>query len=152
MLGQATSFVAVYVYSSTIIGSEGNSSAKSSYDFWALLGAVETGFVIFFAIFVSAMAAKYRVTFFSTMTAKKFAVHRFYRSRGEFGKVDVAFLEHPSYTESIREEVKQWVNERYSTWVEEEPEWFTERVRKSIPIDMIPEEEGGEWKGRTSER
>jgi len=36
------------------------------------------------------------------------------------------------------------VAEHYSALIEEAPEWFTERVRKTIPEDMIPLEEEGE--------
>ena len=139
VLGQATSFVALYFYSrlSTEVGS------KSSRDLWALLGATEAGFVTFFAIFVTAMAAKYRVTFFSTVTGAQFNQGRFQTAMTDKAKSDI-FDKHPSYYDGIRDEVKAWVYANYSTWLEEQPDWFTERVKASIPKDMIPNSEDEE--------
>ena len=38
--------------------------------------------------------------------------------------------------------VKAWVSANYSgTWIEEKPDWFTERVNASISKDMVPESE-----------
>ena len=114
--------------------------AKSSHDMWALLGATEAGFVIFFTIFVGAMAAKYRVTFFSTVTGKRFSQNKFRNATTDQVKCDI-FSDHESFHVAIREEVDAWVRENYSSWTEEKPSWFTERVRKSIPKDMIPNDE-----------
>ena len=43
--------------------------------------------------------------------------------------------------------MKKWVQERWIYWDEDKPEWFTGRVRKSIPVDMIPEVKEEEEKG-----
>ena len=136
VFGQTTSFVALYFYSrlNTEVGS------KSSRDLWALLGATEAGFVTFFVIFVTTMTAKYRVTFFSTVTGAQFNQRRFRTATTEKAKSAI-FFSHPSYHDGIRDEVKAWVSENYSTWIEEKPDWFTERVNASIPKDMIPENE-----------
>ena len=116
------------------------SGTQSSHDLWALLGATEAGFLIFFVIFVKAMAVKYRVTFFSTLTAKQFVQISFRKATSDQAKSDVLRC-HPSYYAGIRDEVKAWVSANYSTWIEEKPDWFTERVKASIPKDMIPESE-----------
>ena len=107
---------------------------------WALLGATEAGFLVFFAIFVGALAKKYRVTFFSTITAKNFRVKTFCEATTDIQKFDLLKC-HPSYYESIRGDVEHWVRDNYETWNEEKPDWFTERVRQRIPKDMIPESE-----------
>ena len=138
VLGQATSFIALYFYSNQ--NTEDGDGAKSSYDLWALLGATEAGFVFFFVLFLGAMAAKYRVTFFSTITAKEFRIKAFRESISDQNKMNILKL-HPSYYKSIRDEVEMWVRDNYETWNEEQPEWFTERVKRSIPKDMIPESE-----------
>ena len=141
VLGQATSFVALYLYSS--IDAEGG--AKSSHNLRALLGATEAGFITFFAIFVGTMSAKFRVTFFSTMTGVQFSERLFQNSNTDIEKIDILGC-HPSYYDGIRDEVKAWVSANYSTWNEERPEWFTERVKKQIPKDMIPDSEAVELK------
>ncbi len=143
VLGQATSFVALYLYESRRVTEGG-----VKRDLRALLGATEAGFIIFFAIFVGLISAKYRVTFFSTLTAKRFKQLRFKVATNDEAKIDI-FGCHPSYYAEIRDEVKAWVSANYSTWIEEQPDWFTERVKASIPKDMIPEEsEEGEEERR----
>ena len=137
VLAQATSFVALYLYSNLEDVERG---AKSSHDLWALLGATEAGFIVFFSIFVGAMAAKYRVTFFSTVTAKRFNHDIFRNATSDVTKINF-FSNHPSYCDGIRDEAKAWVSANYSTWNEERPDWFTERIKASIPKDMIPESE-----------
>ena len=138
VLGQTTSFVALYLYQATL-DAEGGRGAKSlRNNLWSLLGATEAGFVIFFTIFIRTMAAKYRVTFFSTVTAKKFKHDFFRNATSDVSKVTI-FRSHPSYYAGIRDEVKAWVSANYSTWNEEQPDWFTDRVKASIPKDMIPE-------------
>ena len=84
------------------------------------------------------MPEKYRATFFSTETAKQYKQRLFNSATTDEAKVDI-FNNHPSYYSGIRGEVKAWVTENYSVWNEERQEWFTERVKASIPKDMIPE-------------
>ena len=86
------------------------------------------------------IAAKYRATFFSTVTAKKFNQVNFTNATSDKVKAYI-FGCHPSYYAGIRDDVKAWVSANYSTWIEEKPEWFTYRVNASIPKDMIPESE-----------
>ena len=136
LLGQATSFVAVYLYSS--VGTI--HKAFKDDDLWAFVGVLEASFVIFFAMFVATMDQKYRRTFFSRVTAKQYNIMSFREATSDKARHDVFGL-HPSYYRSIRVEVKQWVRQNYNTWLEENPEWFTERLRTRIPIDMIPEGE-----------
>ena len=130
VLGQMTSFVAVQLYSRM-------PEATSSNDLWAFMGALETAFVICFAIFFASIKQKYRATFFSTTTAKQFRIKDFREAKSDFARSNILKL-HPSYYKSVRGEVEQWVRENYETWIEEKPDWFTERARKKIPKDMIP--------------
>ena len=76
------------------------------------------------------------MTFFSTVTAKKFNhnAHRF--GTDDRAKANILGC-HSSYYVGIRDEVKAWVSENYNTWNEEKPDWFTEHVKASIPKDMI---------------
>ena len=79
------------------------------------------------------------------MTAKQFRIQSFHDATTD--RMKIAILKfHPSYYKSIRGEVGQWVKENWENWNEEQPEWFTDRVKASVPKDMIPssEEERGE--------
>ena len=134
ILGQATSFVAAYLHSD-----------KSKLDVTAqslvgLIAALEAGFVVFFAVFIASMAPKYRLTFFSTVTAKQFNIARFRNATSDSARHAVFGL-HPSHYAEIRDDVKRWVGENFSIWVDEAPEWFDDHKKNRIPIDMIPESE-----------
>ena len=157
LLGQASSFVAVYLFA-VRDRSRGVSDATATTDdptiknddaiepwytvnsLWALIAALEAAFVVFFAIFVLIINKKYIPTFFTTMTAKQFRIKLFREATTHQSKIQVLKL-HPSYYASIRGEVTGWVAENYHGWVEERPEWFTDRVQANIPIDMIPEDQ-----------
>ena len=139
LLGQSTSFVVVYLYSLRPTAD----ATISSNDLWALVGALEACFVVFFAVFVGSIAAKFRVTFFSTITGKKFGIKAFHEATTDRVKMNI-LGSHPSYYKSIRGEVEQWVRDNYATWNEEKPDWFTERKKRTIPIDMIPKSEAYE--------
>ena len=79
------------------------------------------------------------------MTAKQYNIQLYHDATSDRMKIDILGL-HPSYHESIRKKIAQWVRENWETWNEEQPEWFTDRVKASVPQDMIPssEEERGE--------
>ncbi len=82
----------------------------------------------------------YRATFVSTATAKQFNHARFRTSVTDQGKVDI-FSKHSVYYEGIWEECELWVKENWEAWNEERPAWFTERVKASVPKEMIPKSE-----------
>ena len=134
VLGQATSFVALYLYSSS-----GLAGAESANRLWALLVSLETAFVAFFAVFVATMK-KNRATFFSTVTGKHFVQLTFEAASNDYARATV-FDVHPTYYAQFRNDVETWVRENYGAWNEERPDWFTERVKASIPVDMIPVDE-----------
>ena len=146
VLGQATSFVAVHLH----LHSQKYPTAYQNR-LWAVVVSVEAVFIVFFAIFVLMMKKEYRASFFSTITAKQFNHNNFRNAASVQAKFSI-FTVHPSMYRDIRDEIKQYVAEHYSALIEERPEWFTERVRKTIPEDMIPLEEEGEDERNSSVR
>ena len=74
------------------------------------------------------------------MTGALFNQRRFQIATTDKAKIEI-FGRHPSYYAAIRDEVKAWVSANYSTWTEEKPDWFTERVKGSIPKDLLTEGE-----------
>ena len=124
----------MYLYSNQ---EDAEGSNRLSRNLWVLLGLAETGFFVFFAVFLGTMKANYRVTFFSVVTAKTFSQASFKNAKTDEARIYI-FDRHPSYNENIRNELKEWVLENFETWVEEKPDWFTERAKASIPLDMIP--------------
>ena len=133
-IGQATSFVAAYLYTRD---GEKMGIVVAPRDIWALMGVLEACFVVFFGAFMAMIKQKYRLTFLSTVTGKQFSVDKFKEAKCDEARIEV-FSKHPSYYESNRKAVKLWVLENYFDWIDERPEWFTERVKALIPIDMLP--------------
>ncbi len=141
VIGQCTSFFAALLF-------EKRDTASEESALWGLLGGLQISFVVFFAVFVATIERKYTPTFFSTMTAKQFRIQAFREAASDSTKANILKL-HPSYYKSIRSEIEQWVKENWDGWIEEEPEWFNDRVKASVPKDMIPTSEV-EGEGRKS--
>ena len=138
LLGQTTSFVSVYLFLSRASERQQDQyDTSSATDLWSLIVLLEVSFAAFFAIFLVSIKREFIVTFFSTVTAKKFNQERFRNATTDHARYDL-LTNHHSYYDEIRGEVKKWVEEKYYDWVEDEPEWFTDRVKASIPKDMIP--------------
>ena len=65
---------------------------------------------------------------------------------------------HESYLRPpFRDDVKEWVQANWYRWEEEQPEWWTDAVKGSIPDDMLPapalkeeEKKGGGSRRRSS--
>ena len=133
--GQSTSFVAVYLF--YMVQEETVDSRFIFGSLWSLLLALEASFVVSFTIFVLSMKKIYISTFFTTMTAKQFNIRRYREATSDRARLAI-FGKHSSYYESIRGELKAWVTENYKNWDEENPEWFTDRIKASVPLDMIP--------------
>jgi hypothetical protein len=129
IIGQATSFLAVYLYS--------RRGYDPSRNLWVVLTFLEVGFLAFFTVFVRTIAAKYRGSFYSTCTAKAHNRDKFFVAKSDHDKIDIFSL-HPSFYEDIKEEVERWVNQNYEKWTSECPDWFTPRIQKRIPAYMIP--------------
>ena len=136
VIGQLTSFVAVYLYS--VLGASGSVASVASL--WYLVCSLELAFVLFFAIFLLSINKKYIGTFFATVTGKHFTAQRFREAGGDRAKNHV-FAMHPAFYAAFRGEVKLWVGENFNKWNEEKPEWFNERLMANIPSDMIPRDE-----------
>jgi hypothetical protein len=137
LIGQATSFFAVYAYA---VGSQEKTIAADTL--LIILGALEASFLLIFALFAANIRREYLVTFFSTQTSKEFIRALFQGATDDFTRSSILTV-HPTYYASIKDEVKQWVVQNYYAWEDDQPEWFTEQVKKSIPADMMPEIGGG---------
>lgn len=118
-------------------------------ELWGLLAGLEICFVVLFSIFVTTMNGAYRKTFFSTVTGKQFKCRNFQEAKSDRERFDI-FLIHHSYYASITVEVREWVRDNWDRWNEEQEEWFTERLKASVPEDMIPAREPEDLEGKIS--
>jgi hypothetical protein len=51
---------------------------------------------------------------------------------------------------SIEGEIKKWVKLNWAKWEEEQPEWFTDVIKATVPVDFIPSD--GDARKRESVR
>ena len=96
-------------------------------------------FNLCFIKFMLLIKKEYRHTFFNTMTAKEFKCDAFRNAKTDEEKFEV-FGSHPSYYESINGDLKIWLAERWTVWMEEKPIWLTIAAKKQIPLELAPRE------------
>jgi hypothetical protein len=137
LLGQCFSFVAVYVYSRSKVNVAEEALAYRMSQLWILLVVFEGGFIISFTIFLATINKSYRSTFFSSISGKQFQ-QKIFRDGDSDEVKSIIFKNHKSYYVDIWSEVDEWVRENWEGWIEEKPEWFNERVKASVPREMIP--------------
>ena len=91
--------------------------------------------VVLNAAFFKIIDKKYLRTFFGTQTGPQYVCELFQSSKEDKTKFSAAFKNHSSYTKSIREDVKAWVEYNINDWVLEKPKWF---VIEKIPDEFLP--------------
>jgi hypothetical protein len=116
---------------------EGDEESLPQDAVWTGIYALAGSWAVTFATFLKLMKPEFRVSFFTTLTGSHYIQNCFFECEHDAGKVDV-FANHPNKWIEIRDDVKEWVQENWWTWVDQKPEWFTERVKKRFPADMIP--------------
>ena len=108
---------------------------------WKAMIFLELCFIISFFCFLRTIVKGYIPTFFTTMTAKQFAVECFHLSTSDQGKFRI-FKYNRAYHESIKEELRVWLQSNWEKWtVEEKPPWFTPKLLASIPEELLPIEQ-----------
>ena len=77
-------------------------------------------------------------TFFSPLTAAQYTVKTFRESAEDFQKFEILFDNNPSYSKSIKGEIKAWVTANIDEWMAERRslEWFKQ---ENIPPEYLPE-------------
>merc|ERR1712194_282056 len=72
------------------------------------------------------------------MTGWQQTINAHRNATSDYLKMEPIFNTHLSTSMSIKNEVKEWMNEKWNEWETEKPEWFTNELIKSIPDDYIP--------------
>ena len=76
-------------------------------------------------------------TFFSPTKGWQLTLKQ-WASSNESTKAGAAFGCHESHTASVQNDVKGWVQANWYRWEEEQPAWWTDAMKGSIPNDMLP--------------
>jgi hypothetical protein len=92
---------------------------------------------ICFAVFFWNIERKYWHTFWSPQRSKDKTMSFFLE--GESDKVKFLVLTRSRHHwVSIEGEVKKWIELNWAKWEEEQPEWFTDVIKATVPVDFIP--------------
>jgi hypothetical protein len=102
-----------------------------------------------FAVFFLNIERKYLHTFWSTQTSKDYNMAFFLEGSSEAIKIQVLAKSRHHWV-SIEGEVKKWVELNWAKWEEEKPEWFTDVIKASVPVEFIPSD--GDARRRESVR
>ena len=150
VMSQASSFVAAKLYIDHTVGNdeeEGGEEAETnvlSQDLITKLIATSFALrLLSFTGFFASIDKAYLHTFYDIASGKQHVVRSFRNATSDEDRIQV-FKRHPSFYRSIADEIKCWVAANYrEVWLEEKPEWLTDRVLALIPKEMIPKEERG---------
>jgi len=94
--------------------------------------------IIFLGIFFWSIEQKNLSTFWSTECGKDLTTRRFKQATNDETRADAIFQNSRHHWESIKEDVREWVESNWSRWDEEKPKWLNKVMRAKIPLDLIP--------------
>lgn len=93
-----------------------------------------------FAIFMYILPSTHRKTSWSTQTGSKRICSNFLEQTDDSANLGVLNVR-KSYYSPIEEEIKTWLNERLPVWISEEPKWFDDQKKATIPDDYVNDPE-----------
>ena len=91
-----------------------------------------------FAVFFYNIERKYWHTFFSLQRGKDLTIKKFRESETDVNKAHYSFKKSRRQWVSIEDKVRKWVEENWERWEEEKPEWFTDQMKATVPVEFIP--------------
>ena len=107
---------------------------------WSVVAGVIGLWLGSFYVYYELMVKKYRISFLSTATGKQAAVEQWNNSEEDEGKAAILLYNEVLWAE-VRDEVCDWIKAGWWRWEEESPSWWTEGLKRSIPVDMVPSDE-----------
>ena len=105
---------------------------------WPLVIGLFLFSMISFACFLLRINRKYLGTFFDTRSGKTFVCDSWRNSKRDEEKFHV-FSKHKSYYRSINDELKSWLTENWSRWEFEKEDWFSAKMIRRIPDEVLPD-------------
>ena len=128
-------FGGVSVYFDTV--EEGN-GAIAEDTAWALVGVGGAAWAFIFCSFLGVMKRDYWATFISLQTGNLWA-QSYFLGAGKTDEQRVRIVTFNSHLwASIRGDVREWFNENWDKWEEEQPEWFNDVFVAKVDDDLLP--------------
>ena len=86
-----------------------------------------------------AIKREYWPTFINTQRGKDLTMWQYHNAETDKAKAIVVFSKSRKHWRAIEDEVRDWVESSWESWVEGQPSWFRqEGIRANIPIEFIP--------------
>jgi hypothetical protein len=92
---------------------------------------------ICFAVFSWNIESKYLHTFWSTLSSKDMSMAYFLEGESDNIKILVLACSRHHWV-SIEGEIKKWIETNWAKWEEEQPDWFTDVTKATVPVEFIP--------------
>ena len=89
------------------------------------------------AVFFLSIERKYLHTFWSTQKSKEYAMAYFLEGESDKIRMKVFTASRHQWV-SIEVKIKKWVVLNWAKWEEEQPDWFTDVGKASVPEEFIP--------------
>jgi hypothetical protein len=89
------------------------------------------------AVFFFNIESKYLHTFWSTQRSKDMSMAYFLEGESDEIKLEVFGCSRHHWF-SIEGELKRWIESNWAKWEEEQPEWFTDVNKATVPVEFIP--------------
>ena len=106
---------------------------------WTAVSAMSAAYLLAAFVFLKFMVKEYRRSFFSPMTGRQDVQNLFLNSNDDKTRSTI-FQYNRELIRNIEVDVKQWVHQKWHSWEDLAPEWFTPNFIASVPADMIPAE------------
>jgi hypothetical protein len=90
-----------------------------------------------FAVFFFNIEKKYLHTFWSIQRGKDKTKAYFLEGESDAIKIQVFGCSMHHWV-SIERETKKWVELNWAKWEDEQPEWFTDVIKATVPVEFIP--------------
>lgn len=141
----AASFVSTHVYYASL--GEGEEEVMEEGLAWTIVGALSGGWICSFLAILMLMQKRYWRTFFSRQTGREW-VRSLFEDEGRSDLVKIMPLGfNKRLWAPIREDVKEWTLEKWTSWEEEQPDWFQDAWKETLDDDMIPRRSLAEMNG-----
>ena len=108
----------------------------SSEQVYGAIGGMAVLQIITLTSILLLIPQRLRFTFTTWQTGSKFITDRFLVTEADKEKISI-FSDHRNLWLPILEEVRKWLNDGLVDWMEEDPEWFDDFTRSSVPDDLV---------------
>ena len=117
----------------TLSGGLGAAFLQNDYTIILILAISCGGLALSFLVFLLSIERGYAHSFFDTRRASTFIKDSFLSNPSDEQRMAIFSLNECIWREEVGESVKSWLGEAIPSWIEEQPAWFTDYKKSTIP-------------------